>query len=217
MNLQCKWYPSKNYHEGRLNPKTGEQCKAEYIIIHGTWVKDDNQSLKILKGETEHEVSVHYFIDHTGLLYQLVPDANVAWHAGVSAWKDRVGMNWHSIGIELGVANPNDAGFVKYTDEQYETLEQLLFHLLRQHHIPKENVLAHSDVSPLRKDDPGPAFNWQKLVSKNIAADVSFLETATYEEKLAYGYCGSEEAVKFAVDLRLGRTPEKAPLPPIAV
>lgn len=101
-------------------------------------------------------VSSHFLIDRDGVLLQFVACLDRAWHAGLSKWRGRDGCNDFSLGVELeGVDNQ------PYTDAQYETLAQLTRALRRRY--PIGDVAGHSDISPGRKSDPGPAFDWQRL------------------------------------------------------
>lgn len=150
--------PSPNFSTNRQT--------TDYIILHGTWMDNDEEALTRLC-DPKTEVSCHYFIDQAGKLYQLVAEENVAWHAGVSRWKDLESLNFHSLGIEI--SNPGINKGMPYHEVQYQTLENLLTDLLKRHNIAPENVLAHSDIAPDRKDDPGPHFNWERLAEKGLA------------------------------------------------
>ncbi|MEN9938327.1 MAG: hypothetical protein RLZZ387_4906 [Chloroflexota bacterium] len=96
-------------------------------------------------------VSAHYLIDKDGTIYRCVPEELVAWHAGVSFWHGRAGVNARSIGIEL--VNRND-GVDPYPAEQWRSALWLGAALVRRYGIAPENVVAHYDVSPGRKNDP---------------------------------------------------------------
>lgn len=99
------------------------------------------------------KVSAHFLIRRDGELVQFVPVARRAWHAGASCWRGRQRCNDFSVGIEL--EGTDDSPFA---DSQYEALARLLRDLgLRQ-------VAAHSDVAPGRKSDPGPRFDWLRLL-----------------------------------------------------
>lgn len=152
------WRPSPNFEE--------RQHKLNYIILHGTWMADDEAALTRLCDETA-KVSCHYFITQTGEALQLVEDKFTSWHAGISHWKGVNNLNHHSIGIEI--SNPGVGEGVPYHACQYKTLIKLLQHLLPLHNIPPQNVLGHDDIAPGRKDDPGTHFNWQILVKEGLA------------------------------------------------
>lgn len=132
----------------------------KYIIIHATWMADDAEAMRWWMNPAK-EISPHYFIDAEAKLYQFVEDNEVAWHAGISQWKDDVNLNGCSLGIEI--SNPDEHGSVPYTEAQYAALNELLKILMVKHDILPENILAHSAIAPGRKTDPGEHFDWSKL------------------------------------------------------
>ena len=101
-------------------------------------------------------VSSHFLIRRDAALLQFVPCAERAWHAGESSWRGRSHCNDFSIGIELEGTDE-----LAYGDAQYAALARLVRALSRRYAI--ERVVGHSDISPGRKTDPGPAFDWQRL------------------------------------------------------
>jgi N-acetylmuramoyl-L-alanine amidase len=108
------------------------------------------------------EVSAHYFVWEDGRIDQLVPESERAWHAGVSFWKGERDLNSASIGIEI--VNPgHDGGLPPFPHPQIAATAALARDLLSRWTIPPERVLAHSDVAPTRKRDPGEAFPWERL------------------------------------------------------
>lgn len=107
------------------------------------------------------QVSAHLLIRRDGEIIQYVPFDQRAWHAGVSHYQGREKCNDFSIGIELeGIEH------IPYTEAQYQQLtavvQQLLAHYPR---LSKQTIVAHSDIAPLRKTDPGPLFAWDRLLS----------------------------------------------------
>lgn len=157
-NNLCLNYSSPNY-ENRINP-------IEYIIIHSTQMSSDKEALERLCCP-EAKVSCHYFINQQGLLYRLVEDDKVAWHAGISSWENKVSLNHYSLGIEI--SNPDAEGSVPYHECQYIALEKLLENLMQTYNIPAQNILGHCHIAPERKTDPNPHFNWQRLIDKGFA------------------------------------------------
>jgi N-acetylmuramoyl-L-alanine amidase len=112
-------------------------------------------------------VSAHYLIDEDGALVALVPEERRAWHAGVSSWAGREHLNDCSIGIEL--VNPgHEWGYRAFTEAQYEACIALCRAILGRWPIPPRRVLAHSDVAPARKQDPGELFEWARLADHGI-------------------------------------------------
>lgn len=104
------------------------------------------------------KVSSHFLIRRDGGLIQFVPTEKRAWHAGVSRWRGRERCNDFSIGVEL--EGLDDAPFA---DSQYETLVELVRRLRARH--PLHDIAAHSDIAPGRKTDPGPLFDWPRLLA----------------------------------------------------
>lgn len=110
------------------------------------------------------EVSAHWLIGENGTTEQLVDEALRAWHAGAGAWGGVTDVNSASIGIEL--ANAGDAPF---PEPQMAALERLLPEVMSRWSIPPEAVIAHSDMAPGRKRDPGPRFDWQRLAMQGLS------------------------------------------------
>jgi AmpD protein len=106
-------------------------------------------------------VSSHVLIRRDGELVQYVPFHQRAWHAGVSCHQGREACNDFSIGIELEGSDE-----IPYSGVQYRQLATLI-HLLQQCYpsLPATAVAGHADVAPGRKTDPGPAFEWPRLVA----------------------------------------------------
>lgn len=103
-------------------------------------------------------VSAHFLIGRDGVIVQFVPCTNRAWHAGKSSWRGRDQCNDYSIGIELEGSDD-----VPYEQIQYETLACLVRALKARY--PIEEIVAHSDIAPGRKTDPGRAFDWARFNS----------------------------------------------------
>lgn len=102
------------------------------------------------------KVSAHFFVRRSGEVIQFVPCSLRAWHAGASAWRGRVRCNDFSIGIEIeGCDN------MPYERAQYQACDTLLRALVRKY--PLQAAVAHSDIAPGRKTDPGPCFDWSRI------------------------------------------------------
>ena len=96
-----------------------------------------------------------------------MPDLYVAWHAGISSWKNYKSLNGSSIGIEI--TNPgHQFGYKKFSKKQINSLIKLSIFLIKKYKISKKNILGHSDIAPMRKKDPGEKFPWEYLAKKNI-------------------------------------------------
>ncbi len=104
-------------------------------------------------------VSAHACIFRDGSLTQYVSFDRRAWHAGESTFEERTRCNDFSIGVELEGCDTQP-----FTDAQYTTLSRLAAGLLRAYpKLGRENIVGHADIAPLRKTDPGPLFDWQRL------------------------------------------------------
>lgn len=110
------------------------------------------------------EVSAHWLLSEAGAADQLVDEAMRAWHAGAGAWGSVADVNSRSIGIEL--ANPGDAPF---PEPQMAALERLLAEVMARWSIAPERVIAHSDMAPGRKGDPGARFDWRRLALQGLS------------------------------------------------
>ncbi|MEM7074072.1 MAG: N-acetylmuramoyl-L-alanine amidase [Pseudomonadota bacterium] len=114
--------------------------------------------------EPAAEVSAHYLISESGAAWQLVDEQMRAWHAGAGRWGDVTDINSHSIGIEL--CNTMHHPF---PEPQMAVLDGLLRDILTRHSIQPGNVIAHSDMAPGRKSDPGARFDWARLERLGLA------------------------------------------------
>lgn len=136
------------------------------IILHYTGMPSAERALKWLC-DPESGVSSHYFVFEDGRVAQLVEEDRRAWHAGQSFWAGETDINSRSIGIEI--ANPgHEFGYVPFPDEQIAAVIGLCRDVLSRHPIPPERILAHSDVAPLRKEDPGELFPWDRLHAAGV-------------------------------------------------
>ena len=104
------------------------------------------------------EVSAHYLISEAGEVFALVPDEMRAWHAGEGSWQGLEDINSRSIGIELA-----NSGAQPFANRQMRALEVLLTNVMARWSIGPEAVIAHSDMAPGRKGDPGARFDWRRL------------------------------------------------------
>jgi N-acetylmuramoyl-L-alanine amidase len=129
------------------------------IVLHATEQHSVQQSLRTLQSHNDlGKVSAHYLIGDDGRRYQLVPDELRAWHAGGGRWGTITNVNAASLGIEID----ND-GVEPFTQAQIASLLVLLEDLCTRWNIPRTQVIAHADMAPTRKVDPGPHFPWQRL------------------------------------------------------
>ena len=138
------------------------------------------------------EVSAHWLISEAGSPEALVAEDHRAWHAGAGSWRGRDDVNSQSIGIEL--ANPGDRPF---PESQMAALERLLGQIMARWDIPAQGVIAHSDMAPTRKGDPGRRFDWRRLALQGLAVwpQASAADVAGFWRDLAtFGYPAAPDA-----------------------
>lgn len=145
--------------------------RIRFLVLHHTAV-DFETSLKFLLGNVpEHQVSAHYLVAAQprteGIIFQLVDENKRAWHCGPSGWRSHININDTSIGIELVNLDGNKH---EYPEEQVQALIYLCRDILNRYDIEPSNVVAHSDISPDRKIDPGTLFPWKRLYDNGIGA-----------------------------------------------
>ena len=137
---------------------------VKFLIFHYTGMKKENQAITRLIN-IKSKVSSHYLIKNNGEILTLVPDLYVAWHAGVSSWKNYKSINKYSIGIEI--SNPgHEYSYKKFSKKQIKSIIKLSIYLKKKYKIKSNFILGHSDIAPDRKKDPGEKFPW-KYLSKN--------------------------------------------------
>jgi N-acetylmuramoyl-L-alanine amidase len=157
--LAAKVFPSPNHGERRGGP-------PDMVLLHYTGMPSGAEALMRLTNPVA-EVSAHYFVWEDGSVLQLVPEARRAWHAGVASWKGETDINSRSIGVEI--VNPgHEGGSPPYPGAQVEAVAALCADVCARHAIRPERVLAHSDVAPGRKCDPGEAFPWDALHARGV-------------------------------------------------
>ena len=164
------------------SPNINERIR--FLVLHYT-AEDFESSLKTLT-DPKRQVSAHYLVPERSFdgkckIFQLVPEEKRAWHAGVSAWQDRVNLNDTSIGIEivnLGyIDKEGERTWIPFTDYQIETVIELCINIIERYKdehankiITPTRVVGHADIAPGRKVDPGPLFPWKKLYARGIGA-----------------------------------------------
>lgn len=152
-----------------LSPNVGArrgQAHADMLILHYTGMKDARQACAWLCNPASH-VSCHYLVDETGRIIQMVGEEMRAWHAGVASWRGGGDINSCSIGIEIH--NPgHHLGYDDFPQPQMAAVIALCRDIGSRHDIKPRYVLAHSDVAPLRKIDPGEKFDWRQLHAGGI-------------------------------------------------
>ncbi|MBR8059244.1 N-acetylmuramoyl-L-alanine amidase [Burkholderia dolosa] len=166
----------------------GADSRIRFLVMHYT-ESDEAKSLRTLTGDS---VSVHYVvppqphIEHgMPVVYQLVPESQRAWQAGVSEWQRTTELNAVSIGIEnvnRGPLDPQNRTWQPYPPEQVDALIRLSKDIVARYAIPPTRVVGHSDIAPQRKIDPGPLFPWQALAQAGVGA---WPDDATVAARLA--------------------------------
>lgn len=145
--------PSPNHNERALD--------IDMLVLHYTGMPDHEAALARLC-DPRSEVSAHYVVMEDGKIYQCVPEGRRAWHAGRAWWRGETDINSCSIGVEIANAG-HDGGLPDFPEVQIEAVVALCKDIVARHGIPAHRVLAHSDVAPDRKMDPGEKFPWQRL------------------------------------------------------
>ncbi len=173
MSLRIRDLPSPNQDERPAG------TRIDMLILHYTGMRTAREAIDRLR-DPAARVSAHYVVDEDGAVLRLVPEERRAAHAGVSYWRGHVGLNDRSIGIEI--VNPgHDWGYRDFPVLQLAAVCDLCLAILSRHSIPARNVVAHSDVAPDRKQDPGEKFDWRSLAQNGVGLwpeEVSDLGTA---------------------------------------
>ncbi len=139
---------------------------VDTLVLHYTGMQTAAAALERLR-DPAARVSSHYVVEEDGTVWRLVPEAQRAWHAGVSAWRGHVGINDRSVGIEI--VNPgHEWGYRAFPALQMAAVCDLCLDILRRHPVPARNVVGHSDVAPDRKTDPGELFDWAGLAANGV-------------------------------------------------
>jgi N-acetylmuramoyl-L-alanine amidase len=148
------------------SPNHGERrggVTPRLVVLHYTGLRDLATARDWLC-DPVREVSAHWLLAEDGSAEPLVDEHRRAWHAGAGAWGGITDVNSASIGIEM--QNP---GSRPYPEAQMAGLERLLSGILARWSIPPAGVIAHSDMAPARKIDPGPRFDWRRLARQGLS------------------------------------------------
>lgn len=146
------------------SPNIGERrggAEARLLILHYTGLETAKRSIEVLC-DPVCEVSCHYLVDIDGRITQMVREKDRAWHAGQSFWRGETDINSHSIGIEI--QNPGHSyGYPDFPEVQLSAVLKLSRDIVDRNEIAPVDVLAHSDIAPQRKIDPGEKFDWYRM------------------------------------------------------
>lgn len=180
----------------------GKNSRIDIIVLHYTASTKPSALLTL----TNREVSAHYVVsdDSKPVVYKLVDENLSAWHAGESSWYGRTFVNPRSIGIEI--VHPGWARNVSgelgplFPAAQIDAVIALTREVAKRHGVAPENIVGHSDVAPLRKQDPGPAFPWKKLAQAGVGR--WFDEAAAAKYQAEYVRNGPPDAGWFQKQLK---------------
>ncbi len=157
--------------------------RVSLLILHYTGMPSAEKAIDWL-ARAESHVSCHYVVDDHGAVTQMVPERLRAWHAGVSYWRGETDVNSHSIGIEI--QNPgHEHGYPEFSPRQMRVVVALCRDIVDRHAIAPDGVLAHSDVAPGRKIDPGEKFRWARLARGGVG--LAIRPAAIRTEDLGFG------------------------------
>jgi N-acetylmuramoyl-L-alanine amidase len=145
--------PSPNF-DARTAP-------PDMIVLHYTGMPTGEAAIERLR-DPAAKVSAHYVVEEDGRIFRLVPEERRAWHAGASFWKGRQNVNGASIGVEI--VNPgHEFGYRPFPEAQIAAVLDLMGEIRSRWTIEDNQIVAHSDVAPDRKEDPGELFPWKRL------------------------------------------------------
>lgn len=220
------WVSSYNYSPQRLDKTKGTVVdKPTILVLHYT-VSDLNRTFATF--QTNGTVSSHYTVAENGDIYQHVDERYRAWHAGVGSWGSVRDVNTYSIGIEIvnagfraypfqppGTIVPGSpVEWYPFKPKQIEAVIELSSDIVKRYGIKPQNVIAHSDLAPGRKEDPGPLFPWEKLAQSGVGAWVETNGTrsrgnesdvlAVQKKLRKYGYSAISPSGTYDNDTRKG-------------
>ncbi len=200
-----------DYKSARVvpSPNHGERLRPiSALILHYTGMPTSKSALDLLRSP-EAEVSAHYFVEEDGEVFQLVPEARRAWHAGKSFWGGETDLNSASIGVEI--VHPGHDDPRPYPPLQIASVAALAKDICWRRGIAARSVLAHSDIAISRKIDPGEFFPWDNLADLGVGhyvapaplafdqglgpGDASEEVRALQQRLAAYGYAVPQSGV----------------------
>ena len=161
--MQVDLAPSPNFNDRRF--------PVDMLVLHYTGMETGDAALARMR-DPASEVSAHYMVWEDGRISQLVGEDKRAWHAGVSTWQGDDDLNSRSIGVEIVNGGHDlplpDGTLPPYPDIQIDAVIALCHSILANHDIPQARIVAHSDIAPARKTDPGEHFPWAHLAASGI-------------------------------------------------
>ena len=209
LGLGCAWLMACASLPVVDSPSVNQNERIQFLVLHFTSLPFD-ESMRRLTERSDRPVSAHYVVPEPGdatygpaelKIHRLVAEGKRAWHAGVSSWRGQASLNASSIGIELvnqSHCESREPGaepqtpemqsclFLDFADEQIELLIELVRGILERHpDIDPVDIIAHSDVAPDRRLDPGPTFPWKRLYDNGIGAWYDDSAASKYRRLLA--------------------------------
>src|SRR5882724_12019939 len=152
--------PSPNFDARRI------ATPVDILVLHYTGMETGAAAVARLT-DPEAKVSAHYTVDEDGTIFAHVPEDCRAWHAGTSYWAGARDINARSIGIEI--VNPgHEFGYRAFPAAQMQAVLALAQDVVKRHGIKPARVIGHSDVAPIRKEDPGELFDWAMLAKEGV-------------------------------------------------
>src|SRR5215468_4640233 len=158
----------------QVTPSPNHDARAlelDILLLHYTGMTSTAEAIQRLC-DPASKLSSHYVVEEHGRIVQLVPETRRAWHAGQSSWEGVSDINSRSIGIEIG--NPGHSfDYPDFPEAQVAAVIALCRDIVARHRLRADRVLAHSDVAPQRKLDPGEKFPWARLHHAGVGAWVA--------------------------------------------
>lgn len=165
MNWLGTLLPHETVPSPNVNERKGDKI-VSILLLHYTGMTSAAKACHWLCAG-ESQVSCHYLVDENGVTTQMVDETMRAWHAGSGFWQGNDDINSRSIGIEI--QNPGHTlGYRDFPRQQMQSVVQLCQDIVVRHKILPRNVLAHSDIAPARKIDPGEKFDWKLLHDNGV-------------------------------------------------
>jgi len=178
----------------QVTPSPNHDARAlelDILLLHYTGMTSTAEAIQRLC-DPASKLSSHYVVEEHGRIVQLVPETRRAWHAGQSSWEGVGDINSRSIGIEIG--NPGHSfDYPDFPEAQVAAVIALCRDIVARHRLRADRVLAHSDVAPQRKVDPGEKFPWARLHHAGVGAWVTPSSIGP-DAGLGPGDCGPEIA-----------------------
>jgi N-acetylmuramoyl-L-alanine amidase len=180
--------------------------RVDTLVLHYTGMRDGPSAVARLC-DPRAAVSAHYVVAEDGAILQLVSEERMAWHAGVSCWRGRRGLNASSIGIEI-VNGGHDFGLPPFTDRQIDAVCALAHAIIARWRVAAVDVVGHSDIAPMRKQDPGERFPWPSLAEAGVglwplptANDSRAPNVTALLERIGYGVETAPQATSVSAAL----------------